>query len=189
VIFILLPAVIVAVAVLWGAGQVVRELRAAREEASRGRALAIIEMFTPALQAVREDPRVLIVWQPLARAVRQLYPIESAAVDRAAGGAFPFGRDMIAAAHARWTSDWLSWEGAHDADYKLKAAVLQQELAATGESVGGRARLEAVEREKLAIYQRRYEEYTRVAKSLQAMATTSTGSASAAGSAATPAAE
>ncbi len=171
-----LAAAVVAGALLWGAAQVVRELRAAREEAARGRALAIVQLFAPALQSAGGDPRVLLVWQPLARAVRQLYPAESAAVDRAHGTAFPFGRDMMAAAHARWTSDWLAWEQTHDADYKLKAAVLHAELAAAGDTAVGRARFEALEREKLALYQRRYEEYTRVAKALQALATTSTAS-------------
>ena len=123
---------------------------------------------------MQDDPRALLVWQPLARAVRQLYPLESAAIDRASGGAFPFGREMMTAAHARWTSDWLSWERTHDADYKLKAAVLQEELAAGGDAAVGRARAEALEREKLALYQRRYAEYTRVAKALQTLATTAT---------------
>ena len=144
-----------------------------------GRALPIVQLFAPAIEAVQEDPRALLVWQPLARTIRQLYPAESAAVDRAAGGPFPFGREMMAAAHARWTADWLSWERTHDAEYKLKVAVVEDELAATGGSAVGRARLDAVEREKLALYQRRYEEYVRVAKVLQALATTSTASAGA----------
>jgi hypothetical protein len=173
---LLLSAAVVAGALLLGVAQVVREIRTSREEAGRSRSLAIVQMFAPALEAVQDDPRVLLVWQPLARAIRQLYPSESAAVDRAAGGAFPFGRDMMAAAHARWTADWLTWERTHDAEYKLKLALLQDEMAAGGDSATGRAKFEALEREKLALYQRRYEEYTRVAKSLQAMATTSTGS-------------
>lgn len=173
---LLLAAAVVAGAFLLGAAQIVREMRTAREDAARGRAVAIVQLFAPALEAVRDDPRGLLVWQPLARAVRQLYPAESAAVDRANGGAFPFGRDMMAAAHARWTSDWLTWEQTHDADYKLKAALLHAELATAGESPVGRARFEALEREKLALYQRRYEEYTLVAKALQALATTSRGS-------------
>jgi hypothetical protein len=173
---VLLSAAIVAGALLLGVAQIVREMRTAREEAVRGRAMAIVQLFAPALEAVRDDPRVLLVWQPLARAVRQLYPVESASIDRANGTAFPFGRDMMAAAHARWTSDWLSWEQTHDVEYRLKAAVLHAELAAAGESAVGRARLEALEREKLAFYQRRYEEYSRVAKALQALATTSTAS-------------
>ena len=173
---LLLSAAVVAGALLLGVAQVVREIRTSREEATRARALAIVQMFAPALEAVQDDPRVLLVWQPLARAVRQLYPTESAAVDRASGGAFPFGRDMMAAAHARWTTDWLTWERTHDAEYKLKLALLQDEVAAAGDSAAGRAKFESLEREKLALYQRRYEEYARVAKSLQAMATTSTGS-------------
>ena len=173
---LILSAAIVAGALLLGVAQIVREMRAAREEAVSGRAMAIVQLFAPALDAVRDDPRVLLVWQPLARAVRQLYPVESASIDRANGTAFPFGRDMMAAAHARWTSDWLTWEQNHDTDYKLKAAMLHAELAAAGESAVGRARFEALEREKLALYQRRYEEYTRVAKALQGLATTSTAS-------------
>jgi hypothetical protein len=176
---LLLSAAIVAAALLWGAAQIVRELRATREERMHGRALPIVQLFAPAIEAVQEDPRALLVWQPLARTIRQLYPAESAAVDRAAGGPFPFGREMMAAAHARWTADWLSWERTHDAEYKLKVAVVEDELAATGGSAVGRARLDAVEREKLALYQRRYEEYVRVAKVLQALATTSTASAGA----------
>jgi hypothetical protein len=178
---LILSAAIVAGALLLGIAQIVREMRTAREEAARGRALAIVQLFAPALEAVRDDPRVLLVWQPLARAVRQLYPVESASVDRAHGTAFPFGRDLMAAAHAWWTSDWLSWEQTHDADYKLKAAVLHAEVAGAGETAVDRARFEALEREKLALYQRRYEEYTRVAKALQALATTSTASLPASG--------
>ncbi len=165
---------IVVAAVLLGVARVVREMRLNREQAAHSRGLAIVQLFAPALAAAQDDPRALLVWQPLARAVRQLYPLESAAIDRAAGSAFPFGRDMMAAAHARWTADWLSWERTHDADYKLKAAVLQDELAAGGDAAVGRARAESLEREKLALYQRRYEEYTRVAKALQTMATTAT---------------
>ena len=82
----------------------------------------------------------------------------------------------MAAAHARWTSDWLTWEQTHDTDYKLKAAVLHAELAAAASRPSAAPGLEAVEREKLALYQRRYEEYTRVAKALQTLATTSTAS-------------
>jgi hypothetical protein len=176
---LIFSAAVVAAALLWGVVQIVRELRATREEHIHGRALPIVQLFAPAIAAAQDDPRALLVWQPLARSIRQLYPVESAAVDRAAGGAFPFGREMMAAAHARWTADWLSWERTHDAEYKLKVAMVEDELAATGGSAAGRARLDAVEREKLAVYQRRYEEYVRVAKALQALATTSTASAAA----------
>ena len=171
---LLLSVAIVVAAVLIGAAQIVREMRANREQAAHGRGLAIVQLFAPALTAAQDDPRALLVWQPLARAVRQLYPLESAEIDRAAGSPFPFGRDMMAAAHSRWTTDWLSWERTHDAEYKLKAAVLHEELAAGGDAAVGRARAEALEREKLALYQRRYEDYTRVAKALQTLATTAT---------------
>ena len=131
---LLLSAAIVVAAVLIGAAQIVREMRAAREQAAHSRGLAIVQLFAPALAAVQDDPRALLVWQPLARAVRQLFPLESAAIDRASGGAFPFGREMMTAAHARWTSDWLAWERTHDTEYKLKAAV------AAGGARGGRRR-------------------------------------------------
>ena len=45
----------------------------------------------------------------------------------------------------------------------------EQELAASGGSQVMRARVDAVEREKLDLYQRRYTEYVHVAKALQAL--------------------
>jgi len=81
---------------------------------------------------------------------------------------FPFSTGQVQAAHARWTAEWLAWERTHDAEYKLKAVVLERELAA-GESAIARARLDAVEREKLDLYQRRYQEYVQVAKALQSL--------------------
>jgi hypothetical protein len=77
----------------------------------------------------------------------------------------------VQAAHARCTADWLAWERSHDAEYKLRAAALEQALAAASESEKplARARLDAIEREKLERYQQRYEEYIRTAKALQAL--------------------
>ena len=89
---------------------------------------------------------------------------------RLAGGAFPFSHDRLQSAHAQWTADWLAWERTHDAEYKLKAAVVEQDIAVAGSSAVLRARLDAVESEKLDLYQRRYQEYVRVAKALQALA-------------------
>ena len=100
---------------------------------------------------------------------RQMFPAEFAELDAAAGGAFPFSQDRLQTAHAQWTADWLGWERTHDAEYKLKAAVVEQEMAASGGSPVLRARLDAVEQEKLELYQRRYAEYVRVAKALQAL--------------------
>jgi hypothetical protein len=44
-------------------------------------------------------------------------------------------------------------------------------LAADGAAGIGRARLDAIEREKLDLYQRRYAEYVRTAKALQTLIT------------------
>jgi hypothetical protein len=159
----------VAGAVAWAGLQIARELRAAREQTSRARALELLGIFAPAVGAAHADPRALLQWQPLARAARELVPEEFAALDRATGEAFPFSAEGILAAHARWTAEWLAWERAHDAEYKMKAAAAERELAVSGGSPIVGAQLEAVEREKLDRYQRRYEEYVRIAKALQAL--------------------
>lgn len=156
---------------LWMAGrEIAGEIRAAREDAARGRMLAILQTLAPGVGAAQADPRALLIWHPLARVARQVFPIEAAALDRAAGATFPFTSDQIQAAHARWTAEWLAWERLHDAEFKQKAAELEQEISASGGSAAARARLDAVEREKLDLYQRHYQEYVQVAKALQALA-------------------
>ena len=167
---ILLASIIVAAAVAWAAWQIAMELRAAREESARTRAAALLDLFAPALTAAQQDPRAYLIWQPLAVIARQLFPAESAALDRAAGGTFPFTTAQVQAAHAQWTADWLAWERTHDADYKLKAVAAMEELAAAGGSAAARGRVEAVERDKIDLYQRRYSDYVRVAKALQSLA-------------------
>jgi hypothetical protein len=162
-------AVLVAAAIAWAAHHVVAELRAGRADASRARALALLELFAPALRDAQNDPRALLAWQPCANLARQLFPDECAALDRGAGAPFPFTPDQLQAAHARWTTDWLAWERAHDASYKLKAAAVEQEPGAAGTPAALRSRLEAIEQEKLDLYQRRYAEYVRIAKALQAL--------------------
>jgi hypothetical protein len=164
-------AIVVAAAVYWSGRQLLAELRAARDEAARGRALAVLQMFSAGIAASRADPRALLTWQPLARAARQLLPREFALLDAASGAPFPFTAEQALSAHDRWTAEWLAWERTHDADYKMKAAALEHELSVSGGSGVVRARLEAVEREKLDLYQRRYQEYVQVAKALQALAT------------------
>src|SRR3954453_10487131 len=166
---ILLAGLIVAAALWWATGQIVAQMRAARDETARARTLALLELFAAVPGGVDADPRALLAWQPIVRVARQLVPAESAALDRAAGGAFPFTTEQAQAAHARWTADWLAWERAHDTEYKLKAAVAQQEFAAAGGSAAARAKLDAIESEKLDLYQRRYAEYVRIAKALQAL--------------------
>jgi len=166
---LVIAAMIVAGTIAWAAQAIVREWRQARGDASRGRIAQLLQVFAPGVAAAQSDPRTLLAWQPLARTARQVFPDEFAALDRAAGSAFPFGREQLEAAHSRWTTEWLAWERSHDAAFKLKAALVEDELASSGGSPLVRARLDAVEREKLDLYQRRYEEYIRIAKALQAL--------------------
>ena len=165
---VLLAALIVAGVLAWGARAIAREIAAVRDAACRDRMLQLLGIFAPGMSAADADPRALLVWQPLARTARRLFPEELAAIDRAAGAEFPFSAERISAAHARWTTEWLAWERAHDVEYKFKAAAVEAELAADGSPLA-RARLDAIEREKLDSYQRRYEEYIRVAKAIQAL--------------------
>jgi hypothetical protein len=171
---ILAATLAIAAVIYWAAQQILAELKAAREEATRTRALALLQLFAPGLGTSAHDPKALLVWQPLANTVRQLFPAELAALDRAAGGTFPFTKERLQAAHAEWTADWLAWERAHDAEYKLKAAAVEHEIAAAGATSATaspilRARLDSIEREKLDLYQRRYQEYVQVAKALQGL--------------------
>jgi hypothetical protein len=164
-------ALIVAAAILAAAWRIGAAIQGSRATAVRGRALDLLTMFAPAVSAAAADPRALLVWQPLARTARTLFADEFAILDAAAGGSFPFTKQQLDAAHSRWTADWLAWELAHDTTYKLKAAEAEQELAASGGSPLSRARFDAVEREKLDLYQRHYTDYIHVAKALQALVT------------------
>ena len=154
---------------VWAALRVAGELRAARHEIARGRAATLLALLATGRAAAQSDPRALLVWQPIAAIARQLFPDEAAALDRANGGTFPFTSEQIQAAHAQWTTDWLAWERSHDAEYKLKAAHASAELALSGQSEVARGKADAIEREKLDLYQRRYAEYVRVAKALQSL--------------------
>ena len=167
---LLLSALIIAAAIVWGCRLIAGRLAAAREADVQSRTLQVLTTFAPALGAGVLDPRAILAWEPLARTARALFPEELARIDRAAGTAFPFGADRIQAAHAQWTADWLGWERTHDAEYKLKAAAVEDELTRSDGSPLVRARLDAIEREKLDLYQRRYAEYVRVAKALQGLA-------------------
>src|SRR5262249_15319739 len=119
---ILLGSLIVAAAIAWAARQLAAEIRAAREARSLDRTAALLRLCAPGIAAARDDRRAYLVCQPIAKAARQLFPAEAAALDRAAGATFPFAQADIQAAHAQWTTDWLAWERAHDAEYKLIAA-------------------------------------------------------------------
>ena len=165
-----LSSLILAGAIVWAAVRLSDAMARTRRDETRAGALRLFELFTPSIHAER-DPRAILIWEGHARRARAMFPNEFAALDTAAGGTFPFDKGRLQAAHAQWTADWLAWERMHDAEYKLKAAALEQELAAAGgnPSAIARARLEAVEREKLDAYQRRYQEYVQVAKALQAL--------------------
>jgi hypothetical protein len=164
-----LAALIVGLAVGGAAMQLVAELRRGREAQQRSRELSLAALFAPAIAAALDDPRVLLTWQPLAKTLRARFADEFSALDAASGSTFPFSKDLLSSAHARWTTDWLAWEGSHDATYKLKALAARQSLNVDAASDLGRATLEAVEREKLEMYQRRYEEYVRVGKALHGL--------------------
>ena len=167
---VLVGAAIVAAAIVWASLRLTAELKTLREDRAKARAQMLLGTFAPAVDAAADDPQALLVWEPLARTARTLFPAEFAELDRAAGGTFPFAKARIQAAHAQWTTAWLAWERAHDAEYKLKVAAAGEEVAKSPDSPAARARLDAVEQEKLALYQRRYEEYVKVAKALQALA-------------------
>lgn len=141
--------------------------RTADEAARRLRRVQLLALFAPGVASAVADPRAILAWQPLAAAARKLFPEDFADLDRAAGASFPFSDEQIQAAHARWSAEWLAWERTHDAEYKLKAAAVEEQMKASGGSALLRAQLESVEREKLERYQRRYEEYTRVSKALK----------------------
>jgi hypothetical protein len=151
---------------LWRIGD---EMRQQRREAALRHLLAT---FAPAAATAHLDPKQLVVWHPLAEASRKLFPDAFKELDAAAGGTFPFSREQVKAAHARCTADWLAWERAHDAEYALKSAQVQDEIdrAQGPASPLLRTRLAAIEQQKLERYQQRYEEYIKTAKALAAFA-------------------
>lgn len=134
--------------------------------------LRLLATFAPAAAAAQQDPKQLVVWHPLAQTSRKLFPDAFAALDAAAGGAFPFSKEQLKAAHARCSADWLAWERAHDAEYAVKAAQVQDEIDRTQGPASPllRTRLAAIDQQKLERYQQRYEEYIKTAKALAAFA-------------------
>jgi hypothetical protein len=150
--------------VLWRIGD---ELQRQRREATL---LHLLTTFAPAAAAAQQDPKHLLVWYPLAQSSRKLFPDAFKDLDAAAGGAFPFTKEQLKAAHSRWTADWLAWERAHDAEYSLKTAQVQDEIDRVQGQASplSRTRLAAIEQQKLERYQQRYEEYIKTAKALAA---------------------
>ena len=176
------PALTIAVTVLaaicGGVGLlVVTLLRARRRDAQ---IFDLLATFGPVAERARSDPRVLLAWYPTAEAARRTFPDAFAAIERNGTNRFPFGAAQLEAAHARWTTDWLEWERNHDAEYRQKSEAIEAEFdRSTGvASQAARTRLETLERQKLARYQRRYEEYGQTSRAL-ANLTGATGGANA----------
>ena len=146
----------------------VLELRARRREELRIRLIAV---FAPAIAQARADPRGLVAWAEVARVSRKLFPGAFHGLDVASEGRFPFSAELVEAAHAKWTSEWLSWERQHDLEYKQRASTAEAELTRAGETDAAtvRTRLAAIDQEKLQTYQERYEEYVRIAKAIAAL--------------------
>ncbi|MGE5242762.1 MAG: hypothetical protein ACM3SQ_00855 [Betaproteobacteria bacterium] len=161
----LIAGAVIVAAAIGGAGWLLAARISARHRDAAVHAM--LRLFAPAIAETAHDPRALLIWYPLATLCRSLDPDSFARLDRAGAAPFPFTRDALERAHARWTADWLAWERTHDEEYRLKAAAAEEALAASGGSPVLRGRLEAVEREKLETYQRRYQEYVQVARALQ----------------------
>ncbi len=162
---VLAGALLIAAAVIWAALRLSASTQPPVDAGAPDRILALLTMFQPIATAADGDPRALVGWSPLVRTARALFAEEFSALDRAHGAPFPFGSEAVQAAHARWTTEWLAWERAHDAEYKRRAAETQADVTVP-ESLQ-LSRLDAIEREKLDLYQRRYEEYVRVSRALQ----------------------
>jgi hypothetical protein len=158
-------------AVVWALLRVVAALREIPVEARRHRIAALLTMFAPGMAAAPSDARALLAWHRVATTARKILPDDFQALDRAIGSPFPFNREAIEQALAKWTSEWLEWEQSHTTTYRLKIAEAQAELASDPSAPRGRARLDAMEREKLELYQARYSQYVQVAKALQAIVT------------------
>jgi hypothetical protein len=159
-------AALVAIAFsIWRAGSILERRR--RDETLQ----RLLATFAAAAASTQHDPAQLLVWYPVAQFSRKLFPDAFREIDESTGRAFPFTKNQVQAAHARCSSDWLTWERAHDAEYSLKTAEIQNEIEhASGHATSLlRTRLAAVEQQKLERYQQRYEEYVRTAKALAAL--------------------
>ena len=147
-----------------------RARRDRRRQHQEGLAVVLLASLAP--NAARGEPRDLLAWRPTADAARRMFPDAVRDIERRTGEAFPFSHDAIDDAHARWTAEWLAWERRHDIEFKQRTSALEAELR-DGDGVGstpaGRARLAALEDEKLQAYQQRYEEYVRVGNGLTAL--------------------
>ena len=145
--------------------------RARRDLGRQHRERLVAILLTSLSPAVaRSEPRDLLAWRGAADTARRLFPEAVGVIERQTGEAFPFPHAVVDDAHARWTAAWLAWERRHDADFKQQANALEAELRAAGDTPAGvRARLSALDDEKLQAYQERYEEYVRIGNGLAAL--------------------
>jgi len=164
-VLLLIPISLLAVFFLW---QIASVLRQWKTDAAVQHLLAI---YGSAAAASRDDAKRLLVWYPMAMGARKLFPEAAAQLDAQFGAALPLGKEQIQAAHARCSSEWLAWERAHNAEYSVKTAQLEDEITRAGGHASPlmRTRLAALEQEKLERYQQRYEDYVRTSKALAAL--------------------
>ena len=156
----------VAAAIAYGAILVSRALGGRRRDAQM---LEVLALFGPVCERAQTDPRVLLAWYPVAAAARRAFPVAFAILEHGGEARFPFSAADLEAAHARWSTDWLDWERRQDAEYRARREAVEAELGRASDETAAplRARLEALEQEKLEQYQRRYEEYVRVSRALK----------------------
>ncbi len=156
----------VAAAIGLGAFLVAGALRDRRRDAQ---ILGLLAAFGPAAERARTDPRVLLAWYPFVNAARRAFPEAFGALEPEGQPQLPLGPADLEAAHARWSTEWLDWERRQDAEHRAKREAVEAELGQATDVTAPplRARLEALEREKLEQYQRRYEEYVSVSRALR----------------------
>jgi hypothetical protein len=133
--------------------------------------MKLIEVFGAVTARGRSDPRELVGWAETARMARRRFPDACEELDRAMNGRFPFSDELVETAHARWTTEWLSWERQHDTEYKDRAARLEATLEGVAPDAQRvvRSNLASLEDEKLQTYQQRYETYVQVGTALADM--------------------
>ena len=163
-----LLAVVVLLAAGVGVALLLPEIRRRRREQVL---LQLLATFGPAVAVSYTDPERFVAWSEVARTARTLFPEAFARLDAASGERFPFSRQAVEAAHARWTADWLAWERQHDLEYKERTAADESALVEADKDAAEalRARLAAVNQEKLQTYQDRYARYVRVGKAIAAL--------------------
>jgi hypothetical protein len=130
--------------------------------------LRVLEIFGAAIPRVQKVPPELVSWAKLANAARGLFPHAFVSLDAAIGDRFPFPAGLVEGVRARWTSEWLTWEREHDAEYKGRASEIDHNLSVGTQADAQRlrGRLAEIEQEKLLRYQERYEQFVRVSKEL-----------------------